>query len=223
MTPLLLAAALLLAAPLCQAQAFTTLALPTRDADIRGWTGGGDYAPLFATPPATVAFNGVPFVLDVDAQGHNVFHLGSTDIAVGVFGVTQAWTLINSAWGVAGQEVGSVEFFGSGGAYHRVALVEGLNVRDHYADGFNNTIDHTSAVPAYGLGGVRLDQQVYTLPAAFAGQTLLTLRFNNTGGNPQGSPFIAAATVSAVPEPAAWLLALAGAGGLAAWRRRRRG
>jgi hypothetical protein len=124
---------------------------------------------------------------------------------------------------VYGATVGSVEFFGSGGAYAKVDLVEGTNVRDHYQGSYNNVIDGIHAVPAFaGPNGARLDQQIFDLPASFAGATLQTIRSTNGGlSNPAVSPFIAGATVAAVPEPAGvWLLAAGGA--LFALRLRRR-
>ena len=45
-------------------------------------------------------------------------------VPVGVFGVTSAYTLINSAFGVFGANNGSVEFFGTS-AYYKVDLIQG--------------------------------------------------------------------------------------------------
>ena len=204
-----LAGAALLASSGARAASYTTLDLPSRNADIRTWTDGGTYIPLF---PSTQTWNGVPFDLAADGAGNTVFMSGTLDIPVNLFGISTANTIVNSSWGSFGSVVGSVEFFGTNGAYHKVDLVEGTNVRDHYAGGYNNIIDGVSAVPAFDNGSsrARLDMQIYTLPAVFHAETLETIRFVGAGGNPQGAPFIAAASVTAVPEPETWALTLAG-------------
>ncbi|WP_157199437.1 hypothetical protein [Methylomonas koyamae] len=90
-------AALLLVAEAGVADAsYTTLALPSLNADIRTWTDGASYDSLF---PGAHTFNGVPFELAVDGDGNTAFHNGEIDIPVNIFGVTQAFTLINTAYG----------------------------------------------------------------------------------------------------------------------------
>lgn len=207
-----------------QADTFTTLTLPTLNADIRTWTDGSVYNPLF---PSNQTFNGVPFALAVDGSSNTVYYSGSNpaalDIPVGVYGVGKAYSLINSAFGSFGTNVGSMEFFGSGGAYYKVDLVEGTNVRDHYDGVYNNAIDGVTAIPAFnpGPGHSRLDQQIYTLPVSFATQTLTKITFTGLDMGSSGIPFIAAATVAAVPEPGTWALMVAGVGVVALLRRRR--
>lgn len=219
----LAAAALLAAAPLAHA-GYTTLALPSLDTDIRTATGGAPYLPLF---PGTPTFNGTPFQLAVDANGNTSFFGQTMDIPVGVFGVTQAYTLINSTFGQLGAVNGSIEFLGSDGAYLKVDLVQGVNIRDYLNNVFNNSIDGVHAVVAFEQDRVRLDEQIVSLPADFADETLATIRFTSLLlGNPVGNPFIVAATVrtadvTTVPEPAGLALTLA-ALGLAAGARRRR-
>ncbi|MBI5693071.1 MAG: PEP-CTERM sorting domain-containing protein [Verrucomicrobia bacterium] len=189
-----------------RAIAFTPLPLPQVNTDLRTWTGGGAYSPLF---PGTSTFNGVPFSLILDPSGNNVF-IGTLDIPVGIYGVTHAYTLISGAWGQFGATVGSVQFLATNGVTFTVNLVEGVNVRDHFNGGYNNVIDGTHAIPAFDSGGARIDQQLYTLPTAFATETLLTIRFTSSGFNPIGQPFLAAVTVAAVPEPTVLPLLLAG-------------
>lgn len=207
------------AAAMSHAATFTTLTLPTLNADIRTWTDGSAYDPLF---PGTSTFNGVPFALAVDANDNTVYQApGALDIAVGVYGVTTAYSLINSAYGAFGTNVGSMEFFGSEGAYYKVDLVEGTNVRDHYDGYYNNVIDGVTAIPAFNLGPgrARLDQQIYDLPSEFATQTLDRITFNGVDMGSGGIPFIAAATVAVVPEPGTWALMIGGVALLAVRRR----
>ena len=209
------------AAPLAQAS-LTTLTLPTLNSDARTYTDGATYNPLF---PGTQTWNGVPFQLSVDASGNTVFYNGVLNIPVGVFGVTQAYTIINSGFGTFGSNNGSIEFFGTNSSYYKVDLIQGVNIRDHYDGVFNNTIDNINAVAAFnvGPGRARLDEQIYNLPLAFGSETLNTIRFTglNLGGF-AGTPFIAAATVSVVPEPEPYALMLAGLGVLGWMQRRRR-
>lgn len=215
--PLLLIA-LLSGAFAARADIYTPLALPALNADLRTSLGGAAYVPLF---PSVQNWTGVPFALSASLAGNTSFIDGVINIPVGVFGVTSAYTLINSAFGTFGANNGSVEFFGTS-AYFKVDLIQGQNIRDHLNNVFNNLIDGVSAVPAFVDGWARLDQQIFNLPAAFATQTLASIRFTGLNlGNPGGSAFITAATVaSPVPEPASALLLISGGVALLAWLRR---
>ena len=217
--PLLLIA-LLSGAVAARADTYTTLTLPTLNVDLRTSLGGAAYVPLF---PSVQNWTGVPFQLSASPTGNTSFIDGVLDIPVGVFGVTSAYTLINSAFGVFGANNGSVEFFGTT-AHYKVDLIQGQNIRDHLNNVFNNVIDGVSAVPAFVDGWAHLDQQNFNLPVAFASQNLASIRFTGLNlGNPNGIGFITAATVavaSPVPEPASVLLLLSGGVARLVWRRR---
>ena len=210
---------------------YTTLTLPTVNADIRTWTSGSNYNSLF---PSNQTWNGVPFSLALNG-GYDVFYPvagqpSTLQIPVNVFGVTNAYTIINSSWGAYGVTIGKIEFFGSDGAYYSMNLVEGTNVRDHYTGGYNNVIDNINAISAFtGATGAILDMQLYSLPATFSDEYLNYILFtsNVLGQSSGGNPFIAAATVSAesqnqVPEPTTMLLLGLGLVGLAGVRRFRK-
>ena len=214
-----------LGAALPASAGYTTVDLPTLNTNIGLWTDGAVYESIF---PGLHLWNGVPFELAEDAGGNKAFFGARNvpmDIPVGVFGVTEAYTIINTYRGYAGFTAGSIEFFGSGGAYQLVNLVEGINVADHYWGDWNNVIDGTNAMLAWSVPnhGSHLDMQIHHLTADFADETLATIRFTNKGFGNLGQPFIAAATVYSavsVPEPATGAMLLAGMGVLGLlWRR----
>lgn len=217
--------AVLFVATAANAASYTTLNLPingatsTLVADITQWSDGGAYSGLF---PSSQNFSGVPFQLQ-NNSGYNVL-MDWADVSVNVFGVSNVYTLINTAWGDFGATVGDLTFYGSGGAVYSVSLVEGGNVRDHFFGGFVNTTSDSyvtqAVVGANTYGAAHLDMQNFALPTAFQSQTLTHFVFNPTGGY-TGSPFLAGATVAAVPVPAAaWLLG-SGLLGLAGVARRK--
>lgn len=206
-------------------ETYTTVAMPDLNTDISTWSDGGSYNTIF---PGDHTWNGVPFSLVRD-QSHNEAYMGDLSIPVGVYGVTKAYSLINSEFGYYGTGVGYMNFYGSDGAYYQMALTEGLNVRDHFYGNFNNTIDNVTAIAAWDNGWwrARLDMQVYVLPADFATQTLDYIEFDYQDMGYSGRPFLAGITVVSnsrivptVPVPGAFLLVSVGLTGLAAMRRR---
>jgi hypothetical protein len=213
---------------------FTPLTLPALTEDIRNWSDGAAYNPLY--PSSSQIFAGVPFEFQSDASGNTVFYGGTLGnpvdatlvIPVGLYGVTTAYTLINTAYGLPGSIVGSVTFNGSGGVSYTVDLVEGANVRDHYYGGYvNTTTDPSTTEAVFGdasPGNAHFDMQTFTLPSTFQTATLEDIIFFSEGiGNPNGKTFIAGATVvsaAGVPEGGS-TLALLGLGlGLLATVRR---
>lgn len=186
------------------------------------YPGAGDYT----------AFDGVPYRIGaLNVDGFNIWHSTNVNtptqvyvLPVNVFGVTQAWAVMNLWFGSTDHQVATVEFFGSAGATFSRTLVVGTDIRDHFNGGFSNTINETTTVPIFTSGSVRLDRQSFVLPEAFSGQTLERIVVTNLTDPLDyglGQAFVAAVTVSAVPEPQAFLLMLAG-GGMLAWRLRRR-
>jgi hypothetical protein len=181
---------------------FTPVSLPTLDTDIRTFTDGSAYNPLF--PSSSPTFAGVPFSLNADAGGNTAFiGLGkggpSLTIPANVFGASSVFTLINTAFGSQGSDVGSLTFNGSLGDTYTVQLIEGGNVRDHYYGSFvNTTTDPTTQQAVFGInspGHAHLDMQDFLLPSVFGTETLKNIVFtsNLLGGN--GEPFIVGATV----------------------------
>jgi hypothetical protein len=211
------------------AASYTTLTLPTLNTDLRTWTDGSAYNSLF---PSSQNFAGVPFNLQL-SNSNNAFFGGTLagpssgilDIPVGIYGASNVYTLINTAYGTMNYNVGSITFIGSSSSY-TVNLIEGGNVRDHYYGSFvNSTSDSYVTQAVFGInssGHAHLDMQNFALPSSFLTQTLNTIEFNSYGAG-NGDPFIAGATVAAVPEPAEAALLLSGLGllGFVAKRRAR--
>ncbi|MCB1921808.1 MAG: hypothetical protein KDJ28_17805, partial [Candidatus Competibacteraceae bacterium] len=123
---------------------YTTIILPTLNLDIiRTGADGNVYSNLF---PSSQIFAGIPFQLQTDAIGSNAFWIGQIDIEIGVFGVGNVYTLINTGYGSHGAQVGSITFTGSEGDSYKVDLIpncgqksinynnlSNVNVRDYYA------------------------------------------------------------------------------------------
>jgi len=203
---MLASAAASLTAP---AETFTSISLPSLDTDIRSFNDGAAYSPLF--PATSQTLGGVPFNFQADVIGNTAFIGGvganSVTIPVNVFGVSSVYTLINTAFGSLGADVGSVTFHGSLGDTFTIQLIEGQNVRDHYFGSFvNTTSDPSTQQAVFGInsaGHSHLDMQTFTLPIGFANETLVNMVFTDNLLGSDGLPFIAGATVlssSSVPE-----------------------
>lgn len=217
---------------------FTPLELPTLDADIRTWTDGAAYAPLYEVG-GTQELGGVPFIFPAIAPGvagNTIFYggaLGATApaslvIPVGVGGVTKVYALINTAYGAEGNIAGQM-LFRAGEANYPVDLVEGANVRDHYFGSFvNTTTDPNTTQDVYGISGqgnAHYDMLMFALPDGFQ---LDTIVFTSSAveNNPiNGKAFLAAVTVASgtqVPDGGAMLILVGlGALGLGLLRARR--
>lgn len=138
-------------------------------------------------PVGNVTLGGVPF--SIPTSGSNTW-LGagqsSITINVGIAGVGEVDTLMNTIYGTSGVNNASLEFFGSNGAYFRKDLVGGSDIRDHHNALWTNSINNTTTTNVFINGADRVDKQQITLPAEFLTQTLQTIRVNDYGNNNYG-------------------------------------
>ena len=175
------------------------------------WSDGSKYANFNGSR----TLGGVPFELQTDADGDNAFW-GSNltpwtlngpssltlTLSTSLYGATTVYTLINSAWGTANRNVGSITFNATNGDSYTVQLVEGVNVRDHYYGSYVNTVS-SSTVTKNVIGSdtrntAHLDMQTFTLPSSFASETLSSIVFTSSGSSSTGLPFLAGVTVKAL-------------------------
>lgn len=200
------------------------------NADLRTYTNGF----LYPVGPTSITIGGVGFKLagsgssGLGAIQSAVF--GPPDsyvIPVGQTDVKTVYTVINSAFGAPGANIGSLTFTGLSNTF-TYQLVEGANVRDHFNGGFVNTAPGVFATADFGpvapFSNVRLDVQQIVLPVGFASDTLTSITFSGNGLGGAGAPFLAAATtVSGIPEAATWAMMIAGFGVMGLVLRRRGG
>jgi hypothetical protein len=196
------------------------------NSDLTLYTNGGMYP---NGGPLTVG--GVNFQLTTLDNG-NLGVIGGNDsqphtiIPIGQSGIGTVYTLINSAYGTAGTDIGQLDFKFAGGSIFSYVLTEGLNVRDHYEGAFQNTASDLAGSAYFGDGSVRLDMQKIVIPLALSSLVLESVDFRGFGlGSLGGEPFLAAMTTALeTPLPAALPLFATGAGllGLLGWRRKRK-
>lgn len=178
---------------------FVTIDLDSfANTDLTTFTGGYNY-PQNGGP---VTVDGIPFVLPtIGPNGDTavVFAYNSVSIPVGLYGITTADVLANSAWGVCGIGVGEIDFVGSAGTYV-YTLTEGDNIRDHFNGGFCNSAPNISGSANFGPD--RLDLHSIQLPASFANETLESVVFVSYDQFELGTPFLEGLTVDPDPPPA---------------------
>jgi hypothetical protein len=184
----------------------------------------------YPVAPTTLTVGGVPFdLVPLDSVANSLgivqtFGTNTITITTNVVSPTTVYTLMNSGYGVYGEDIATVEFWGSGGAFASFDLIEGTNIRDHYNGTHNNIIAAGTPSASFGSGAVRLDRQTFTLPGSFSSDTLTQIVLKGHGGNPQGEAFLAAVTTEApvpVPVPGAVLLGAIGLS-FAGWRLERK-
>ena len=209
----------------CASQAaVTTVPLTGMDADIRTWTDGSAYNPLY---DSTQTLGGVSFSFAQDANRNTAIYNSPATLGTSIANASVVYTLVNSAFGAYGSDAGRITFYGSGGATYTYIYIEGLNIRDHYYGVFENSTSSADVMQAvWGAnspGNAHLDMQTIVLPVAFNSQTLTSIVFDSSYAGGGGKAFLAGVSVAAVPEPGEYAMLLLGLGLMGAVARRRRG
>jgi len=117
------------------------------------------------------------------------------------------YCLMNLAYGTAGVIEGRVVVTGTRGETATLILSGGFNIRDHHYSPFVDTLSDPTVVSAYFSNGapttppvttqIWLDRQKLVLPGTFSGDTIASITFQgNAQGNPNGSAFLVALTLS---------------------------
>ncbi len=219
----LLGAACVAAACSGSASAATTVTLTGSNTDIRTYSDGAVYAPLY---DSTQTLAGIPFAFAA-ISGQTAITGGPVTIVTSIANPGTVYTLVNTAFGSLGSNAGNITFNATGGLSYTVNYIEGDNVRDHFYDGFiNTTSSSTVTQTVWGTntpGTAHLDMQTIVLPSAFHGQTLTSIVFDSSGKDSStGIAFLAGVTVAApVPEPPGYAMLGLGLGLLGAVVRRR--
>lgn len=187
--------------------------------------------------------NGVPFQLGTFHHPNEALGLGAVigeagpetfKIPVNLTHVDSVFTVVNSSFGLKGATVGSLTFIDTNNNAYHFDLTEGLNIREHNIDIFNNDATDLFGSKTFcnkgGACDAILDAQKFNL-GLFA--DLKEIDFTTIGlptdeHAHDGTPFLVAVTggttVLATPLPASLPLlatALVGMAGMS-WRQRRR-
>jgi len=162
-------------------------------------------------------YNGIPYLIPGNKRGNannawfSDFAAGggngvvSVTIPVNVARIKTVYTLMNTTWGSTQPGLLSITFTGSAGATWTFNPVGGINVRDWNNGALTNTCicqlpdsaGNSGTINAWVNGlGQRLDEQIYSLPAAFATQKLVSITITDSGNQGVQRSFLAALTVS---------------------------
>jgi hypothetical protein len=138
-----------------------------------------------------VVLGGIPF--SIPASGNNLWNSDDVsgqwphilEISAGIYGATDVYTLINTAWGQKGPNSwASIDFIGSGGATYHADLIGNVDIRDYNQHIWTNSINGTSTINVFDNGtGQRFDMQRFVLPQQFKTQTLNSIRLTDSGGH----------------------------------------
>lgn len=203
------------------------------NSDITTYTNGGNYP-----GPGPFNIGGIPFVFTDGGNGntHVVGGLASLGVAqnysiagLNLLGVTAMYAIINTAFGICGNDIGSIGAQ-TAGASTFDTIRTGQNARDHFNDGsFCST--QTDAIATENFPGLLIyDVYRFDLSALTNGgvDAMTEFNFNTDGQGSLGEPFVAAVTFETLMQPTRasepGMLALFGLGliGIGLARRRRR-
>lgn len=140
-------------------------------------------------PTGDLVFSGVPFV--IPGTGNNVVWNNDgpssgtivKEFPVGVVGVTQVQSLLNTTFGQPGpNSYLKFEFYGSAGDVYTKEFIGNSDVRDLVNNTWTNSINGTSTTNVHITGlKYRMDKQTIELPSSFANQSLTKIRMVDNG------------------------------------------
>lgn len=189
------------------------------------------YAP--DVPVGSVELGGIPFEIPVSGDNYwDGYYAGgggddvrSIEFPVGVQGVREVHTLINTQWGTAGGPFAWIDFYGSNGAYFRKDLFSCDDIRDHAPDNqWCGEINGTTTINVWdngqsGSAHIVLDKQQIVLPSEFWNETLESISVTDAGLGVYHQRLMFVGVTAGVPEPTGLLLLAIG--GVFAARRQR--
>jgi hypothetical protein len=147
-------------------------------------------------PTGNQVLGGVPFDITSNASGYQAWNAytasagGNAEevltIPVGVYGVSDVYTLINTYWELLGpNSAASLIFNGSAGTTYTVDLVGNSDIRGWLlpaqVNGTSTTNVYHESSNGFTTGAGALDMQKIVLPSAFATQTLTTIELVDDG------------------------------------------
>jgi hypothetical protein len=146
---------------------------------------------------------------------------------LGITGQASFYALLNNYYGTPGLDEYDITIKATNGDSVTYQSIGGVDTRDYNQNVFTNTIASTT-FPWFDNGlpdPQRLDLREFTLPAAFAADTIasFTITQNDNGDIAlfSGLTFSDKPVITSVPEPGSIVMLLAGVGVLAMLARRR--
>ncbi|MEO0454087.1 MAG: putative Ig domain-containing protein [Verrucomicrobiota bacterium] len=173
---------------------FTSVALPVNGRHQAIWSGYPEFG--------DTSFRSVPFSIP---EGNNIWSSGLVNtpnpveavVPVGLFGVSEVYTLINTIWGST-STLAYIEFFGNEEAYYRYDLRGNFNIRDYQRSFFTVETVSSNAFNVFYDGRPLfdkvIDMQKISLPEEFLGETLTSIRFVDEGATEVQRIFVLGAT-----------------------------
>ncbi|MCL2936618.1 MAG: hypothetical protein MGU50_08570 [Trichodesmium sp. MAG_R02] len=165
---------------------------------------------FYYLPCGNLELGNVPF--DIPNTTNNIWHSRfasgpnprTLTVDVGLFGVTEVHTLINTFWGQSAG-LASIEFHGSDDAYYKKTLYGNSDIRDFNEAHWTNSINNTTTVEVFSdpHRPNRLDKQLIDLPVTFNDEELSTIVFKDWGDTDSQRIFVSGITagITPIPEP----------------------
>jgi len=146
--------------------------------------------------------------------------------SMAITGQATFYALLNNIYGTEGANEYNITIETTSGLHKTYQAIGGIDTRDYNQNTYTNNIASTTTEWYANNTGQRYDVRVFTLPTAFATETIKSFTIEQV--NSQDLALFAGLTFSdsapvfgAVPEPATWAMMIAGFGLVGAAMRRR--